>query len=277
MSVVLEGLDRRPRLAQGSSGRATIVSRSEPMRGAIELVLSHAASAAEVKPGQFFQLAVGAPNTLLRRPYSAAWTDRVSGRLGFIFNIVGAGSAWLASLEPGDGIDIMGPLGRGFDLDGDAAAICIAGGLGVAVFPGVVATLASRSRRVIMLHGARTATQLMSGGRFPGAQMRVATDDGSAGHRGSVVELLKRIGRADIFACGPTPMLHALIARTDQLQIPRSSIQIALETPMGCGVGTCLGCPAPRSGGGYLLTCQDGPCITSDRLDWTRLTDGFHG
>jgi dihydroorotate dehydrogenase electron transfer subunit len=276
MSIVLQGVDRRPPLAHGRSGRATIVSRSEPMRGAIELVLSQPASAAEVEPGQFFQLAVGTPNTLLRRPYSAAWTDPVSGRLGFVFNIVGAGSAWLASLQPGAGIDIMGPLGRGFDLEGDGAAICIAGGLGVAVFSGVVAALVARGRQVTMLHGARTATQLMPGGRFRGAQMRVATDDGSAGHRGSVVDLLDRLGPGDIFACGPTPMLHALVARADQLRIPRSSIQIALETPMGCGIGTCLGCPAPRRGGGYLLTCQDGPCITSDRLDWTRLTDVFH-
>src|ERR1700686_1169362 len=159
------------------------------MAGAIELVLSPPASAAAVAPGQFFQLAVNAPHTILRRPYSAAWCDPASGLIGFIFNVVGAGSAWLAALDEGDELDLLGPLGRGFDLGGDRPAICVAGGLGVAVFPGVVQALIARGRTVMMLQGARTAAQLLPSGRFLGAEVRVATDDGSAGHHGSVVTL----------------------------------------------------------------------------------------
>jgi dihydroorotate dehydrogenase electron transfer subunit len=279
---------------------AVVVERSVPMAGAVELVLYHPSSAVAVTPGQFFQLAVSAPHTILRRPYSAAWSDPASGRIGFIFNVVGAGSSWLSVRHEGHELDLLGPLGRGFDLEGERPAVCIAGGLGVAVFPGVVQALVARGRRVTMLQGARTSAQLLPADRFPGADVRMATDDGSEGHRGSVVDLGEQFpppltgepllsgsrdfprgqgqgGGLDIFACGPTPMLQALIAAARRHDIPLSAIQVALETPMGCGVGTCLGCAAPRSNGGYLLTCQDGPCLRADRIDWDRMTDPFHG
>src|SRR5207302_3367386 len=161
---------------------AVVVERTVPMAGAVELVLYHPPSAAAVGPGQFFQLAVSAPHTILRRPYSAAWSDPSRGNIGFIFNVVGAGSAWLSARGEGDALDLLGPLGRGFELEGKRPAVCIAGGLGVAVFPGVEQALVARGRKVTMLQGARTASQLLPAERFPGADVRMATDDGSAGH-----------------------------------------------------------------------------------------------
>jgi len=256
------------------SGR--VLERTVPMRDAVELRVHDPQAAREVRPGQFFQIGVDAPHTLLRRPYSAAWADPERGDLGFIFNVVGAGSDWLARLDDGDEIDLLGPLGRGFDLDGDRPAICVAGGLGVAVFPGVVAALLARRRPITMFIGARTAAQLLPARRFAGADVRAATDDGSAGYRGPVTDLLLRGGGYELFACGPTPMLQALVQRAPVLGISLGSIQIALETPMGCGLGTCLGCAVPGRGGGYLLSCQHGPCVRADRLDWSRMTDAFH-
>jgi dihydroorotate dehydrogenase electron transfer subunit len=264
-----------------------VVERSIPMAGAIELTVHHPPSARATVPGQFFQLEVNAPHTILRRPYSAAWTDAATGRLGFIFNVVGAGSAWLSRLDEGDELDLLGPLGNGFDLEGDRPAICVAGGLGIAIFPGVVQALIARGRTVVVLEGARTAAQLLPASRFPDADVRVATDDGSAGHRGSVVDLLTKYfppaftgegqgGGIDILSCGPTPMLAALIDAARRHDIPLATIQVALETPMGCGIGTCLGCAAPRPGGGYVLTCQEGPCVRGDRIDWDQMTDAFH-
>jgi dihydroorotate dehydrogenase electron transfer subunit len=256
---------------------AVVVERSVPMAGAVELVLYHPPAATAVSPGQFFQLAVSAPHTILRRPYSAAWSDPEGGFIGFIFNVVGAGSAWLSARDEGDELDLLGPLGRGFEMDGERPAVCVAGGLGVAVFPGVVRALVARGRKVALLQGARTAAQLLPADRFRGADVRMATDDGNEGHRGSVVDLLADFSSPEVFACGPTPMLQALIDTAHRQEIPLSSIQVALETPMGCGVGTCLGCAAPRRDGGYLLTCQDGPCVRADRIDWDRMTDEFHG
>jgi dihydroorotate dehydrogenase electron transfer subunit len=266
---------------------AVVVERSVPMAGAVELVVYHPPSAAALDPGQFFQVLVSAPHSLLRRPYSAAWSHAASGRIGFIFNVVGTGSAWLSVRHEGHELDLLGPLGRGFDLDGERPVICVAGGLGVAVFPGVVQALVARGRKVTVLLGARTAAQLLPAARFAGADVQVATDDGSNRHRGTVIDLLSNlppplwgrvgVGGIDIFACGPTPMLKALIDAARRQKIPLSDIQVALETPMGCGIGTCLGCATPRAGGGYVLTCQDGPCVRADRIDWDRMTDAFHG
>lgn len=264
---------------------AVVVARFVPMQGATELVVHHPPSASALEPGQFFQLLVGAPHAILRRPYSAAWADPMSGRIGFIFNVVGAGSAWLAIRHEGHELDLLGPLGRGFDLEGSKRAVVVAGGLGVAVFPGVVQALLSRGRQVTVLLGARTSSQLLPSDRFAGAEVLTATDDGTAGHHGSVLDLLSHFppplagpsGGLDLFVCGPTPMLQALVQAARRIDLPLSSIQVALETPMGCGVGTCLGCAAPRRPGGYLLTCQDGPCVRADRIDWDRVTDAFHG
>jgi dihydroorotate dehydrogenase electron transfer subunit len=266
---------------------ARVLERAVPMRDAVELRVHDPVAAGAIRPGQFFQIGVGAAHTLLRRPYSAAWIDPKQGELGFIFNVVGAGSAWLAQRHQGDELDLLGPLGHGFDLEGDGPAVLVAGGLGVAVFPGVVAALLARRRPVTVLLGARTAAQLLPKERFAGAQVLVATDDGTAGHGGPVIDLFSQLppppawagseGAFDIFSCGPTPMLQALIQRARLMEIALATIQIALETPMGCGVGTCLGCAVPRRDGGYLLSCQEGPCVRADRLDWSRMTDAFHG
>ena len=259
---------------------AAVVERSIPMAGAVELVLHHPTAAAAARAGQFFQLAVGAPGAILRRPYSVAWARPEIGQIGFIFNIVGTGSAWLASRQPGHAVDLLGPLGQGFVIEpGNRPAVCIAGGLGVAAFPAVVTALMAAGRPLVFLHGARTASQLLPASRLQGAELRVATNDGTAGLHGSVLDLLASVAVSDVdvFACGPTPMLRRLIEVTQRLELPRSRVQVALETPMGCGVGTCLGCVTPRRGGGYLLTCQDGPCIRADRIDWDGMVDAFHG
>jgi dihydroorotate dehydrogenase electron transfer subunit len=258
----------------------TVVERSTPMTGAVELVLHHPEAARTVIPGQFFQLAVDAPRTLLRRPYSVAWADPVRGRIGFIFNVVGAGSAWLALRREGDVMDLLGPLGRGFEIEANGRpAICIAGGLGVATFPALVQALRACGRPVLFLQGARTASQLLPASRLDGADVLVSTDDGSAGRKGPVTELLAdaNLSDADLFVCGPTPMLAAVVDLARRREVALARIQVALETPMGCGVGTCLGCAAPSHGGGYVLTCHDGPCVGADRIDWARMVDAFHG
>lgn len=257
---------------------ARVLQRTTPMAGGVELICE-TPLAADVRPGQFFQVAVEGSGALLRRPYSAAWTDPERGLVGFVFNVVGAGSEWLAGRNAGDRIDLLGPLGRGFAIDGGRPAVCVAGGLGIAVFIGLSEALTARGRPTTILYGARSADRLLSAGRFPKTPMQLATDDGSAGHHGRVTGLLSGalLGDADVFACGPTPMLVELIRWAQAAGVPLGRIQVAHETPMGCGVGTCLGCALPRAGGGYLLTCQDGPCISADLVEWTQVVDAFHG
>src|SRR3989441_9763385 len=124
---------------------ARVLERSTPMAGGVELVCE-TPLAADVRPGQFFQVAVESPGALLRRPYSAAWTDPTRGLVGFVFNVVGAGSDWLAARNAGDRIDLLGPLGRGFAIDGGRPAVCVAGGPGIAGFLGPRKRLTRRGR-----------------------------------------------------------------------------------------------------------------------------------
>jgi len=265
----------------GTVVRARVLERRQPMQGGIELVLHHPDAAARVEPGQFFQLAVSAPGTLLRRPYSVSWSDPAQGTLGFLFSVVGAGSAWLAEVTPGATIDILGPLGTGFALEPKSRpAIVVAGGLGIAAFPALVQRLREGERSVRLLMGARTRARLLPPNRFDGAVIAVATDDGSAGHRGPVTELLTGAlceqKDAELFVCGPTRMVQEAIRAAERMGVGPAQIQVALETPMGCGLGTCLGCAVPRRQGGFLLSCREGPCVFADRLDWERLEDTFH-
>lgn len=257
--------------------QSTVVERSHPMLGGIELVVRDV-QAAGAAAGQFVQIGVEAAGTLLRRPYSVAWTNQESGLLAFLFSVVGQGSAWLADREPGHTLTLVGPLGRGFELNGSGPAICVAGGLGVAPFPALTQALRVRGRPVAILQGARTRQHLLPAGRFGGAEVMVATDDGSAGMRGPVTELLPGVlsRHAEIFACGPTPMLQAMVHLLTVHGFPLSRVQIALETAMGCGTGICLGCVAPSAGGGYLVSCLQGPCVRADQLDWSRMSDAFH-
>ncbi len=250
------------------------------MHNAVELVLYEPEAAAVTKPGQFFQLGVEAPHTLLRRPYSIAWTDPDQGRVGFIFSVVGAGSAWLSAREAGQPIELLGPLGNGFRMPGKGrTAVCIAGGLGIAAFVGLVQRLGGPGHAVVVLQGARSADLLVPSKRLSGAEVMVATDDGSAGYHGPVTALLPRAVRddAELFMCGPTPMLRAVALSCRELGFPLERVQVALETPMGCGIGTCLGCALPAHTGGYVLACQDGPCMTAERLDWDRMDGMFYG
>jgi dihydroorotate dehydrogenase electron transfer subunit len=248
------------------------------MEGAVELVLLQPEAARAARPGQFFQIGVEGQHTLLPRPYSLAEVDASSGRLTFLFSVVGVGSAWLSALQPGDPVRLVGPLGRGFDLGPGAAPVCVGGGLGIAPFPALCAALAQDGRRPLLLQGARDGARLLPSGWFHGAHVLTATDDGSAGRKGSVVELLETVAQPDQewFVCGPSPMLQAIVRLADRIGFARAGIQVALETPMGCGAGTCLGCATPSAGGGYILACQDGPCVGADQVDWARVEDAFH-
>ena len=260
--------------------RATVVRRSAPIQDAVELVLNHPEAAALTRPGQFFMLGVGAQHSLLRRPYSISSIDRSRGQLTFLFNVVGSGSGWLAEREAGQSVDLLGPLGKGFTIeDNDRPAVCVAGGLGIAAFPALISELVRLGRPVKLLYGARSASRLLPLEHFPQISVSLATDDGSTGIRGTVGQLVRDAldESVDVFACGPTPMLLDLVKQARGRELDLNAIEIALETPMGCGFGTCLGCAVPALGGGYLLACQAGPCVRAGLIDWKNVVDVFHG
>lgn len=217
--------------------------------------------ASRARPGQFVNIRVSdQPVPLLRRPFSVC--TATSSEFSVIFNIVGVGTRMLAEKRPGETLDVIGPLGHPFAVDGAfSTAIVAGGGLGVAPLPLLAGALRSLNKQVQIYLGARTRSHLMTA-LFDHAE--VATDDGSAGYHGTVVDLLRdRLQTASpvspkLFACGPTPMLKRIAALALELGI---WCEASLECVMACGIGLCQGCPVERIGGPgkYSLVCTEGP------------------
>jgi dihydroorotate dehydrogenase electron transfer subunit len=235
-------------------------------------------------PGTFAQLRCGNGTTpLLRRPFSVAWTH--DDTCGFVFEAVGAGTRLLSELQPGDAVDSLGPLGHGFTLVEHGPVVCVSGGLGCAPFPILINELRRRGvEDIVVLNGARTAARLYPAERFGRPAVSVvaeATDDGTRGHHGSVAELLGTALRshpAAIYACGPNPMLGAVMRAltASGAELP-PVIEASLEAPMGCGFGTCLGCALPMldddGDSVWRLCCTDGPVMSMRGVDWTALSE----
>jgi len=226
-------------------------------------------------PGQFYMLAAAEgwggdcdERPFLPRAFSVL-RRHADGTLDFLLEAVGPGTRRLAELRSGDGLWVLGPLGRGFAAPRQGRRPILAGG-GVGIAP-----LAIWSDRLgaaaLVLLGFRDAPHAEGAELIAGA--RVATDDGSTGHHGLVTDLLHaELGcdaRAEVYACGPPPMLEAVRALCADLGVPA---QLALESGMACGFGACFGCVVPTRSG-YVRLCVDGPVLDAADLD-TALVPG---
>jgi dihydroorotate dehydrogenase electron transfer subunit len=220
-------------------------------------------------PGQFYMLAAAErwgggedERPFLPRAFSVL-RRHDDGTLDFLVEDVGPGTARLAELRPGDGLWILGPLGRGFAAPRDDRRPILAGG-GVGIAPLAIWSDALGPEALVLL-GFRDAPRAEGAALIPGA--RVATDDGSVGHHGLVTDLLRaelgRDPRAEVYACGPPLMLEAVRALCAELAVPA---QLALESGMACGFGACFGCVVPTRAG-YVRLCVDGPVIDAAELE----------
>jgi dihydroorotate dehydrogenase electron transfer subunit len=211
-----------------------------------------------VRSGQFVNL--GWPNgPLLRRPFSVY---RVEGeRIEVILKPVGAGTAQLQAMKPGDRISCLGPLGHGFQITpGARSVVLVSGGLGVAPMSLAATEAAAAGLRVTWVHGARSEDDLSP--EWHGDAVIWATEDGSKGTSGTA---LAAAPDADlVFACGPNRMLAAVAERWPDAQV-------AVETYMACGTGVCLGCAVPLRRGGYDRACTEGPVYRAADVDWAAL------
>jgi dihydroorotate dehydrogenase electron transfer subunit len=186
-------------------------------------------------PGQFFM--VEAPGRLLPRPMSLCQAP--PGELAFLVEPIGPGTTALARLRPGEAINVLGPLGNGFDLTVERPLL-VAGGVGIAPMP-YVAEILGNAPAIL---GFRTDYHAEAAILLPGAEVVVEPR--------LVTELLPD-DPGDVLACGPEPMLEAVRAR-----VPGA--QLAWEAPMACGYGACFGCVVER-GGHYVRLCLDGPVL----------------
>ena len=268
-------------LRQARDETGEVIAVEELGGGLVELTAHLPWLAAHAIAGQFAQLRCGpGPVPLLRRPFSVAWVE--GQRCSFVFERVGVGTRLLAAMRPGDMLQSLGPLGTGFTLRrGVRSVVCVAGGLGCAPFPLLAAQAAMcETPRVVVLHGAATAARLYPADRFvrglDAVEVREATDDGTRGHHGLVVDLLTRElldGAGAMYACGPNPMLAATVRALAGTGAP-PVCEVSLEAPMGCGFGTCLGCALPVVRGEehrWALCCREGPVMAADDVDWDAL------
>lgn len=216
--------------------------------------------AKDAKPGQFVHIAVpGADGHILRRPISLmGFDDRT---LTMAIQVKGEGTRRLRGLRPGDEADVLGPIGRGFELRGAKRAFFVGGGVGVAPVHGALDAFRQECACEAFF-GYRSAAFAygLDGLECPA---HVVTDDGTLGERALVTAPLRRAieaGAPDvIFACGPTPMLRAVQRIALEREIP---CQISLEERMGCGLGACLVCNCKvraANGFDYKRVCVDGP------------------
>jgi dihydroorotate dehydrogenase electron transfer subunit len=213
--------------------------------------------AATVRAGQFVNLGLDGP--FLRRPFSVYRVD--GDRLEVVLKAVGAGTAQLLAMMPGDVVSCLGPLGRGFELGaGPRSAVLVSGGLGVAPMPLAAREARALGMRVTWVHGARTSEELCS--ESDGDNVIWATDDGSRGSAGTAVAAAPDGDL--VLACGPNRMLAAVAQRWPDAQV-------AVETYMGCGTGVCLGCAVPLSRGGYDRACKEGPVYRAADVEWSAL------
>lgn len=256
-------------------GRRTLTVTAARTHGAYVVLEAADPEGPAPLPGQFYMLAAAErwgggddERPVLPRACSVlrAAADPAL-RLEFMLEAVGPGTTRLCELVAGDGLHVLGPLGLGFTApaEGRRPLLC-GGGVGTAPLAILQDALIADGAAPVALLGFRDAAHAAGAALLDDAS--VATDDGSAGHRGLVTELLAaeldRDGHAEVYACGPPPMLEAVRALCAARGVPS---QLALESGMACGYGACFGCVVPLRGGGNLRLCVDGPVLAGERLE----------
>jgi dihydroorotate dehydrogenase electron transfer subunit len=247
--------------------------------GAYHRLELSAPAAAAARPGQFVALAVGEPPTamLLRRAFSVARVDGEQVQLLIAGH--GPGSSWLTARRPGDLLDLVGPLGRPFpDPSPGAGCVLVAGGYGAAPMVWWARELQARGHPVAVVLGAGDARRLaeVEAARVLGVPVQVTTDDGSAGHRGRVTdvlgEALESVAGQEVYACGPMAMLRAVAERGGD----GVRVWCAVEESMACGIGVCMTCVLPVRGGDgvtrMVRSCVEGPTFSGDAVRWDAIT-----
>lgn len=221
------------------------------------------------RPGQFAELRIDeTPSVMLRRPISVHCFDFELNEIGFLVQVVGDGTRWLASLCKGSHVNVLLPLGNGFTIldNKEARTLLVGGGVGSAPLFGLAQELKRMNRNFAILIGARSAKDLYRREEFESlGRVEYTTEDGSLGEKGYVTNhsLLKE--KFDyIYTCGPKPMMMAVAKYARDNSIP---CEASLENKMACGLGACLCCVEDTTEG-HKCVCTEGPVFSIDELKW---------
>lgn len=225
--------------------------------------------ALEAGPGQFLSVYCRDGSRLLPRPVSICEIDKNLGRIRIVYRTVGSGTREMALWKEGDLVEILGPLGNGFpDVSEDRTAFLIGGGIGIPPMLELARSLKCRKKVIL---GYRD--ELFLNEEFePYGDVFIATEDGSRGTRGNVLDAVREHGlKGDvIMACGPAPMLKALKAYAAEQGM---ECYLSLEERMACGVGACLACVCrtkevdSHSNVHNRRICKDGPVFRAEEVE----------
>ena len=248
----------------------TVISQECIAKDIYSMWISTKAIAREAKPGQFVSVYTKDASRLLPRPISLCEIDREKDALRIVYRIAGDGTREFSRLRAGDTIDILGPLGNGFPLEEAKGkrVMLMGGGIGI---PPMLETAKAIQGEKIIVSGYRDELFLTEELNAAG-QLYLATEDGSAGTKGNVLDAVKanRLEADLIFACGPTPMLRAIKAYALDKGIP---CWVSMEEKMACGIGACLACVCKSTEvDGHAQVhnkriCKDGPVFLSTEVE----------
>ncbi len=259
--------------------KVKILSRKEVAPNIFLIKLSAPSVAQDALPGQFIHIKCSKDNyPLLRRPLSIHRIDREKGEIYILFQVVGEGTKLLSKREVGDDLDVLGPLGNGFNIYPESKKIVIiGGGIGVAPLLALCEESIKKGKEVRVLIGALKKELVIGEENFRnlGVKVDIATDDGSYKHKGLVTDLLEGSIRegwlADqIFACGPKYKLKKIV----EISL---DAHIDCQVSLACGIGACLGCVCKiktknkkedKAKYEYKRVCVDGPIFEGSEVVW---------
>lgn len=246
--------------------RAVIVSQKCIGTDIYDMVLSFPRGAKEAKPGQFIAMYCEDGTKLLPRPISICGIDAENGTLRVVYRIAGEGTRLFSEMKEGDSLEVLGPLGNGFTMK-EEKAIIVGGGIGI---PPMLELAKQLSCEKTVVLGYRDELFLKE--EFDTcADVVVATEDGSCGTKGTVIDAINEanVDGAVIYACGPMPMLKAL---AEYAEAHDMEAQISLEERMACGIGACLGCICKTKKKDHHTNvnnqriCKDGPVFDAKEV-----------
>ena len=235
-----------------------VIRSNEALTDVVYKMVLEGDTSAITNCGQFVDLRL--PEKYLRRPISVCDYDDTS--LTLIYKVVGSGTEIMAKLPVGTALDVLTGLGNGYDtsLSGDRPVL-VGGGVGVPPMYNLCKKLICQGKRPQVVLGFNAASEIFLADEFRalGAEVFIATADGSVGTKGFVTDVIKNLSYTYFYSCGPMPMFKAMEG------VMQTSGQYSFEERMGCGFGACMGCTI-QTRSGYKRVCKDGPVFFREEV-----------
>lgn len=247
---------------------ATVVFHEQIASDVFSMYLEVGDMAKEAVPGQFVAVYCNEGSRILPRPISICEALPEKNQLRLVYRVVGKGTTEMSELHAGATIQVMGPLGNGYDLL-DKKAILIAGGIGI---PPMLELAKNLNCEKTIVLGYRDSQMFLKEEFEKYGKVVVSTDDGSYGTKGTVIDAIKEQGVTGeaIYSCGPTPMLRGVKVFGEENDI---ITQISMEEKMACGIGACLACVCKSKDVDHHTNvnnkriCKDGPCFYAGEVE----------